>query len=96
MAGQIGMDPSGAVPQGCQDQAQLAFENLLAVLASAGAQLSDIVKVTVMLVDPVDMGAYRAVRQEFLPHRPASTLIIVKALAIPKLRFEIEAIAVPA
>lgn len=49
-----------------------------------------------MLVDPVDMGAYRAVRQEFLPHRPASTLIIVKALAIPKLRFEIEAIAVPA
>ncbi len=94
VAGQIGMDPSGAVPNGCKDQARRAFENLRIVLAAAGAELSDIVKVTVLLVDRGDLAAYRSVRQEFLPHRPASTLMVVRSLALPELRFEVEATAV--
>ena len=93
-AGQIGMDPSGAISERCEDQARRAFENLRTVLAAAGAELTDIVKVTVLLVDRGDLTAYRAVRQEFLPHRPASTLMVVWSLALPELRFEIEAIAV--
>jgi 2-iminobutanoate/2-iminopropanoate deaminase len=95
VAGQIGMDPSGAIPESCEAQARRAFENLRIVLTAAGAELSDVVKATVLLVDRDDLTAYRAVRQEFLPHRPASTLMIVRSLAMPELRFEIEAIAVP-
>lgn len=75
-------------------QARRAFENLKAVLAAAGANLSDIVKVTVLLVELSDLPAYRNVREIYVPHLPASTLSVVKSLAVPELLFEIEAIAV--
>lgn len=88
------MDASGAIPGPCEDQVRRAFENLRTVLAAAGTELTDIVKVTVLLVDRSDQDAYRAVRQQFLPHRPASTLMVVHSLALPERRFEIEAIAV--
>lgn len=94
VSGQIGMDPSGTIPEGFEAQARRAFENLDTVLASAAASLSDIVKVTVLLVDLRDLAAYRSVRETYLPHLPASTLCVVKSLAMPKLLFEIEAIAV--
>ncbi len=95
VAGQIGMDPSGAIAAGFEAQARQAFENLKAVLAAAGAQLSDVVKVTVVLVDRDDLAAYRAVREDYLPHLPASTLLVAQSLAMAELRFEVEAIAVP-
>lgn len=95
VAGQIGMEPSGAIADGFEAQARRAFENLKIVLAAAGAQLSDIVKVTVLLVELSDLATYRGVREEYIPHLPASTLQVVKSLAMPELLFEVEAIAVP-
>jgi enamine deaminase RidA (YjgF/YER057c/UK114 family) len=89
------MEPSGNIADGFEAQAQCAFENLKAVLAAAGASLSDIVKMTVLLVDLSDLAAYRNVRQAYIPHLPARTLCVVKSLAMPELVFEIEAIAVP-
>jgi 2-iminobutanoate/2-iminopropanoate deaminase len=94
-AGQIGVDPSGAIADGFEAQARRAFENLKIVLAAADAQLSDIVKVTVLLVELDDLPAYRGVRQDYLPHRPAGTLLVAKSLAMPELLFEVDAIAVP-
>lgn len=95
VAGQVGIDPSGQVVDGFEGQARRAFENLKAVLAAAGAELTDVVKVTVLLVDRSDLAAYRGVREQYLPHRPASTLLVAQSLALPQLRFEVEAIAVP-
>ena len=94
-SGQVGIDPDGTIADGFAAQARRAFENLAAVLDAAGAELADVVKVTVLLVDGDDLPAYRTVREAYLAHRPASTLMVVKALALPELRFEIEAIAVP-
>jgi 2-iminobutanoate/2-iminopropanoate deaminase len=94
-AGQIGVDVSGEIADGFEAQARRAFENLKIVLAAADAQLSDIVKVTVLLVDLDDLRAYRGVREEYLPHRPAGTLLVAKSLAMPELLFEVDAIAVP-
>jgi 2-iminobutanoate/2-iminopropanoate deaminase len=94
-AGQIGVDPSGAIADGFEAQARRAFENLKIVLAAADAQLSDIVKVTVLLVELDDLPAYRGVREDYLPHRPAGTLLVAKSLAMPELLFEVDAIAVP-
>ncbi len=94
-AGQIGMDPSGKIVDGFEAQAHSAFENMKIVLAAAGAELSHIVKVTVLLVELSDLPTYRGVRENYIPHRPASTLMVVKSLATPELRFEVEAIAVP-
>ncbi len=96
VAGQIGVDPSGSLLSGFKAQATQAFENLSAVLTAAGAKLTDIVKVQVLITDVAGVEIYRGLRAKYLPQRPASTLYAVKALAHPGLQFEIEAIAVPA
>jgi 2-iminobutanoate/2-iminopropanoate deaminase len=94
-AGQIGVGPSGEIADGFEAQARRAFENLKLVLATGGAELSDIVKVTVLLIELDDLPAYRNVREDYIPHRPASTLLVVKSLAMTELLFEVDAIAVP-
>lgn len=88
------MDPSGEIVDGFEAQARRAFENLKVVLADAGAELPDVVKITVLLVERSDLAAYRGVREEYLPHFPASTLLVVKSRAMPELLFEVDATAV--
>lgn len=94
VAGQVGIDPSGKIVDGFEGQARQAFANLRLALAAAGAELNDIVKVNILLTDVQDMATFRAVRDEVFQHRPASTAQVVKALVVPGLLFEIEAIAV--
>jgi len=94
VAGQIGMEPDRTIADGFEAQARRAFENLRVVLEAAGATLSDIVKVTVLLVELDDLAGYRAVREDYIPHLPASTLFVVKSLAMAELLFEVDAIAV--
>jgi enamine deaminase RidA (YjgF/YER057c/UK114 family) len=95
IAGQVGVDPAGMVAPLFEAQAQQAWRNLLAVLAAAEMEVGDLAKVTVYLTQASDYAAYAALRGEFLgPHKPASTLLVVAALARPEWKFEIEAIAV--
>lgn len=97
VSGQVGIDASGAVPVDFEGQVRAAFANLEAVLAAAGMGLGDLAKVTAYLTDPVDYGAYGALRTELMKgSKPASTLVIAAALARPQWRFEIEAVAVAA
>ena len=79
-------------------QTEQIFRNMKLVLDAAGATFADVLKVTVFLTDMADRHAINPVRQRiFGPHRPASTLIEVKALAISGMKVEIEAIvALPA
>jgi 2-iminobutanoate/2-iminopropanoate deaminase len=64
------------------------------VLAAAGAKPSDVVKVTVYLLEIDDRPRINPVRQEFFgSSRPASTLVEVSRLAVAGARVEIEAIA---
>jgi 2-iminobutanoate/2-iminopropanoate deaminase len=75
-------------------QARQVFDNMRLVLATAGAQPADVVKVTVYLLDIDDRPRVNPVRQEFFGEaRPASTLVEVSRLAVPGARLEIEAIA---
>jgi enamine deaminase RidA (YjgF/YER057c/UK114 family) len=56
--------------------------------------LQDLVKVTVFLTRPIDIPAYRHIRDQALAGaRPASTLLIVAGLAHPDWLIEIEATA---
>lgn len=94
IAGQIGVDKAGQVPADFAGQAHNAWTNLVAILADAGMDVSHLVKVTHYLVDEADLPAYNPVRSQFLGEaRPASTLVIAKALARPQWRVEVEAIA---
>jgi len=74
-------------------QTRQIFENMKLVLAAAGADFGDILKVTVYLTDIDDRKIINPVRAEYFGSaRPASTLIEVSRLAIPGMKVEIEAV----
>src|SRR5919206_2380944 len=65
-------------------QAEQVFANIGAVLSAAGAAPSDVVKVTVFLLDVDDRTRINPVRQAFFGEaKPASTLVEVSRLAVP-------------
>ena len=75
-------------------QARQVFANMRQVLAAAGAEPGDVVKVTIYLLDVDDRPLINPVRQEFFGSaRPASTLVEVSRLAVPGARLEVEAVA---
>jgi enamine deaminase RidA (YjgF/YER057c/UK114 family) len=94
VSGQLGIAPDGSVPETSVAQAEVCFANLLAILSEAGMGTPDLVRLNAYLVDPDDLGAYMAVRDRHVAKPPpASTLLIVRALARPQFKIEIEAIA---
>lgn len=94
IAGQVGVDAQGVLQDGFEAQAKAAWTNLVAVLTAAGMDVSHLVKVTTYLVDGDDLAKLGPVRGAFLgAARPASTLVVVKALARPQWLVEVEATA---
>lgn len=94
VAGQIGLRPDGALALDFVEQAEAAWNNLVAILADAGMDVHDLVKVTHYLVRGTDLIEYGPVRTRHLGDaRPASTLIVVHALARPEWMVEIDAVA---
>ena len=75
-------------------QTRVVLQNILDILRTVGADMGDVLKVTVFLTDINDRSAINPIRQEFFGDaRPASTLIEVSALADPEMLVEIEAVA---
>lgn len=94
VSGQVGTRPDGSVPADAGEQAEIVWGNLVAILASAGMDVHDIVKITSYVVAPDHLAPLRAVRERVLAgHKPASTLLVVAALARPELLVEVEAYA---
>jgi 2-iminobutanoate/2-iminopropanoate deaminase len=94
IAGQVGIAPDGTLPEDFQAQAHRVWSNLLAVLADAQMSVNNLVKVNHFLVRPDDMAAYAGVRAGYLGQaRPASTVLIVQALAKPQWLVEVDAVA---
>src|SRR5262245_31729704 len=88
------LDESGRVRAAdIVSQTELVFENLKKVLDEAGATFSDVLKVTVFLIDVADRTKINPVRQRYFgAARPASTLIGVSELAVAGMKIEIEAV----
>lgn len=94
ISGQVGADRERKIPAGFEAQAELAFQNLVACVRESGFDLQDLVKVTVLLTRAADIPAYRQIRDRMLGNvAPASTLMVVAALAAPELLVEVEGIA---
>lgn len=94
IAGQVGIDVDGNVPADFAAQADLAWQNLMAILAFNGMRMKDVVKITHFLTDAANIPAYNEVRAKYLgEERPASTLLIVAGLARPDLLVEVEMVA---
>ena len=97
VSGQVGVEPDGGFADGPEAQMEAAWRNVLAILESAGMAPGDLVKVTAYLTRAEDTALYREVRDRMLGGaEPASTLIVIAALAHPDWLVEIEAVAAAA
>ena len=94
VSGQTGSLADGGLAGDSAAQMEECWRRIFEVLRSAGMDRTDIVKVTVFLTDPGDVGLYRDVRDRHLEgHEAASTLLIVSGLAAPEWTVEIEVVA---
>jgi enamine deaminase RidA (YjgF/YER057c/UK114 family) len=99
-AGQVSIDASGALVGAgdLAEQTAQTMRNVGLALAAAGADYSDIVKITTYVVNyrPEHRAIVGKARAPFFANGtpPASTLVGVSALALPEWLVEIEAIAV--
>lgn len=93
ISGQVPEDTSGHVLKTFEEQAQLTWRNVIAVLNEASMEIENLVKVTTFLSDRRYRDANTAIRSEVLgQHRPALTVIIT-GIYEPSWLLEIEAIA---
>ena len=90
VSGQVGTAAAGLPATTDEGQHEATWDNILAILAAAGMNGSDIVEMTGYVTDPGGIPLFRQVRDRKLAgHKAASTVIIVRALASPHWHVEI-------
>lgn len=94
-SGQLGIDPAtGELAQGVEGQTRASLENIKAILAEAGLEMSSIIKTLVFIKDMNDFGTVNKIYGEYIngPVLPARSCVEVAALPKGGL-VEIEVIA---
>lgn len=100
ISGQVGTYPDGRIADGVIEQAKLAWLNVGAILRSARMGPHNIIRTGLYFTEKVIWS--EALRRDFNEtriaflgdHRPASTMLFVKALMDPDWLIEIDAVAV--
>ncbi len=97
IAGQGGEDIGGALSPVFAEQARQALENVQTALASRGAGIEHVFKLTLLIVDHSEEKLRQwvaAADQAWGPHmKPTCSLIPVPRLALDGMQIEIEAVA---
>lgn len=94
VSGQVGMAANGAIPPTVEEQLDIIWANIEAILTEAGMKLANVVSVRGYLLSAGAVPAYRArFKARLGDTRPASTLVVVSALVSPQLLAEIEVVA---
>ena len=94
IGGQNGVGPDGAITGDIAEQTRTALRNLIAVLEAAGGEKTDVVKMTIMIVESADlMAAFGASREVWGDVPTAVSMLRVAGLGRPEALIEIEAIA---
>lgn len=96
ISGQIPIDPkSGNIIDGdIKEQTKRVLENIKGILESIGANLSNVVKTTVFMVDLSEFSDMNEVYKEYFSENPPARSTI-QVSALPRnVRIEIEAIAI--
>jgi enamine deaminase RidA (YjgF/YER057c/UK114 family) len=92
LSGQVGMRSDGSVPDDPLEQMDVALENILRNLRTAGMDVRDLIKMTYYAVDQINAEKRRElILSKFKEHRPCSTWLYVPALASPVYKIEIDA-----
>jgi enamine deaminase RidA (YjgF/YER057c/UK114 family) len=97
ISGQVALDAEGKLvgENDAAAQTEQVFKNLQAVVEGCGGTMNDIVKITIFVTDPSYRPAVAAARLKWFKEGewPASTYLVVSALAVPTMLVEIEAVA---
>jgi enamine deaminase RidA (YjgF/YER057c/UK114 family) len=94
VSGQVGSRPDGSPEPDLKAQVRLAFDNLNAILSAAGCAFSDVVDVTVFVVDPAEnLEAIWQVVATCWGDAPYPTLTGVGVTWLSGFQFEIKVIA---
>lgn len=92
-SGQLGMTTAAEMPATIEEQTKLSLENVKAILAEAGTDMSKVIKTLVFIKDMNDFGAMNGVYQQFFTENfPARSCVEVARLPKDAL-VEIEVIA---
>lgn len=98
IAGQGGENIDGVLSESFEAQVKQALDNLQTALAAADVKLTDVAKVTTLIVDHSEarLGIFSSALRAMwgAPPSPACTLIPVPRLALDGMLFEIEATVV--
>jgi enamine deaminase RidA (YjgF/YER057c/UK114 family) len=96
ISGTVSRAPDGIAIQGRDEyeQASIIFTKIRHLVEAAGGAMSDVVKMTIYVVNiKQNTEVWRARQQFFTGDFPCSTLVEVRSLATPEILVEIEAIA---
>ena len=93
VSGQIPVTADGVVPASFEDQARLAWTNVVAQLRAGSMTLDNLVKVTIFLSDRKYIADYRRTRDEALGGRRVGLTTIITGIFDEKWLLEIEAVA---
>ena len=94
LSGQLAVRPDGSVPEDAEAQVRLILEGIDACLAEAGMGRADVLRLTAYITEAEHRLPYMRARDAWVADPPpASTLLVVKALALPECKVEVEAIA---
>ena len=95
VSGAVGVKADGSIPESTVEQFDVALAAVDACLRHAGAGPQHVVKVNVYMTDIRERPAINPRRIAYFgEHRPASTLVEVSGLVDPRMKVEIEAVAV--
>ena len=94
VSGQLAFGPEGKlVGENVAEQTRQCLDNIKAILAKAGCEMTDIVKCSVWLVNVEDFSAFNAEYAQYFPANPPARATVRSDLMVPGALVEIDAIA---
>ena len=94
VTGQVPRNAEGVLlAGGMVEEARLSFDNLLAVLDSAGYSVKDVVRVGVWIDDPRDFPEFNKVFAEYFPPEHAPARVTVQGTMMCDCKVEVDCIA---
>ncbi len=95
-SGQLGLRADDTLPADARGQAEVCFANCAAILAEAGMDVGNVIRINAFVTDRAHMAGYMAARDAWLAgvkQLPASTLVIVSGFTRPEFLVEVEVTA---
>ncbi|WP_107841505.1 RidA family protein [Metasolibacillus meyeri] len=91
LSGQIGTDIAGHLPKAFNAQVRNTFQNIQSALQAENLNATNIIKVNIWAVEPIDWDYFDEEWDLFFPKEyPAMTIGYISALGLPEIKIEIE------